>query len=608
MELRTLQSGFYENIVKLQPIQKSHFITQIEPSIKAKARDLFRVSADALELKEEHAIFGLPEIQARQVFDRLHSLFLKGRDNPNPVVLQERVLLMPRDGLADQLSFVPTERADQIKAIKADYERDTLKFHPHSSYHAAEIKLWEEDHPIGPGDESRSKLDNTGGDDDSGSEPDDSGGDDDSRSELDDAEGPAHDNEPPKGLESMDLRFAREAGSRFSSGLAKWIKAMNTVHDQMNGVLPRAGTCDAVAVVSYHNFISEDLIEYVAGPTQPEMKIDVRLSLFLPVFLAEYKKEKYKVLLDGMNQLRKYLNAAVTYLCLLGITDFPVFGVYTEGTVANVMCAWMKSDKWMKKSAGGVPDVRRTMGGIIERSGQDFDISIPVGAFNYATFLSYIRVVHAAKLAQLFTREKQESLRRKLEAAKAGDSDCLSWTLDSQRKDYRAYLRSVAAGLDTVKKNVKQQVSESAGEEPTLTKKEKGKGKEESGAYDSEGEAETTDDLVEIIHGIERLEMGSVKSGDTEDEGGLPQVTEEDLSAKESTPGTTPDKKNKGRKKAEKQDSARASGSVQEIFSGPHGATAERAGSEQGSKRGGTGKRARGKQRAKRGRGGGSNK
>lgn len=43
---------------------------------------------------------------------------------------------------------------------------------------------------------------------------------------------------------------------------------------------------------------------------------------------------------QGMNQTRFYLISGVSYLAVLGILDFPIFGVATVGSKGRLLCAW----------------------------------------------------------------------------------------------------------------------------------------------------------------------------------------------------------------------------------------------------------------------------
>ena len=63
------------------------------------------------------------------------------------------------------------------------------------------------------------------------------------------------------------------------------------------------------------------------------------LPILLPQLLVEHKtanKTERRVL----NQSRMYCVSAVAFLAAIGITDYPVFGLVTRGTIGAVIMAW----------------------------------------------------------------------------------------------------------------------------------------------------------------------------------------------------------------------------------------------------------------------------
>ncbi|KAJ6467568.1 hypothetical protein C8R47DRAFT_990401 [Mycena vitilis] len=117
-------------------------------------------------------------------------------------------------------------------------------------------------------------------------------------------------------------------------------------------------------------------------------------NMLFPHAVAEYKKRTEN---EGkaLNQGRMYLVSLVSFFSALGIEGYPFFGVVTSGKQGAVLMAW--------KSI--VTD--RTY--LIERNVRKFDISIPIQAFHFATFL-------------LRLRDDQEKLKR-LVLAKLKDVD-----------------------------------------------------------------------------------------------------------------------------------------------------------------------------------------
>lgn len=60
--------------------------------------------------------------------------------------------------------------------------------------------------------------------------------------------------------------------------------------------------------------------------------------LDIPLLLAEYKKLSDDFSLKGVNQARMYGIATAKFLSVLGIEDFPVFTLVTEGSLGVVTC------------------------------------------------------------------------------------------------------------------------------------------------------------------------------------------------------------------------------------------------------------------------------
>ncbi|KAJ7714769.1 hypothetical protein DFH07DRAFT_863228 [Mycena maculata] len=98
--------------------------------------------------------------------------------------------------------------------------------------------------------------------------------------------------------------------------------------------------------------------------------------LLLPHFVAEYKKSAED---EGkaLNQGRMYLTSMVAFYTTLGVEDYPFFALVTSGKVGAILMAWKSSEHC------------RTY--LIERNVRSFDISSPIQAFHFATFLLRLR-------------------------------------------------------------------------------------------------------------------------------------------------------------------------------------------------------------------------
>ncbi|KAJ7613594.1 hypothetical protein DFH06DRAFT_1242353 [Mycena polygramma] len=99
-------------------------------------------------------------------------------------------------------------------------------------------------------------------------------------------------------------------------------------------------------------------------------------NFLLPHAVAEYKKPSDD---DGkaLNQGRMYLVSLVSFFSALGIENYPFFGFVTSGKKGAILMAWKSSVK------------DRIY--LIERNVREFDISIPIQAFHFATFLLRLR-------------------------------------------------------------------------------------------------------------------------------------------------------------------------------------------------------------------------
>ena len=152
-------------------------------------------------------------------------------------------------------------------------------------------------------------------------------------------------------------------------------------------------------------------------------------TLFLSCFVVEYKKWTDDAT-KALNQERTYLVSVVTHLATLGIKGFPVFGLVTSGQVGGVLMAW-KSE---------VNDVRvlttffHTVPvlicvpqkiNIIERNIRTYNLTSPIQAFHFASFLLRLRE-HTDTLKGLFDKGKGKFFKQ------AEKEQLLKWTHEEQ--------------------------------------------------------------------------------------------------------------------------------------------------------------------------------
>ncbi|KAK2467435.1 hypothetical protein APHAL10511_000670 [Amanita phalloides] len=145
-----------------------------------------------------------------------------------------------------------------------------------------------------------------------------------------------------------------------------------------------------------------------------EGRTEMTEFLDLPIIAIEYKKQ----LVDakkGTNQLRMYLTACVKFLHVLGITEFMVFGIQTDGTHTALPAAVMTNDGTIH---------------LYERLVDRLDISTPLGAWHLVTILNRLATQHAECLREKFNAKKERLVT--LLGKKDLDPE-LSWTIEHQR-------------------------------------------------------------------------------------------------------------------------------------------------------------------------------
>ncbi|KAL6308095.1 hypothetical protein BKA93DRAFT_599190 [Sparassis latifolia] len=133
-------------------------------------------------------------------------------------------------------------------------------------------------------------------------------------------------------------------------------------------------------------------------------------QLLLPVLVVEYKRWNEDQA-KSLNQGRFYCVASVTFLAVLGIEGHPVFALVTNGVVGAVLLSWQS------------PQTKKIY--VIERNVCTFDLSRPLQAFHFATFLVRLREQHV-KLQALFEAKKTEF------KAKVSAEQFEEWTMAAQ--------------------------------------------------------------------------------------------------------------------------------------------------------------------------------
>ncbi|EED77609.1 predicted protein [Postia placenta Mad-698-R] len=132
--------------------------------------------------------------------------------------------------------------------------------------------------------------------------------------------------------------------------------------------------------------------------------------LELPLILVEYKRPttSYE---QGQNQRRLYCTSAARFLEAIGIVEFPIFSVLSDGPYTVLATTWVKD---------GIVQ-------IFERHMVSFDVSNPLGAWHYATVMARIAVFWGTALAERFVKVQDQFVE---DAGK--DALKLQWTQTHQ--------------------------------------------------------------------------------------------------------------------------------------------------------------------------------
>ncbi|KAK0452901.1 uncharacterized protein EV420DRAFT_1645423 [Desarmillaria tabescens] len=152
------------------------------------------------------------------------------------------------------------------------------------------------------------------------------------------------------------------------------------------------------------------------GPTAsvPSTKdVSIIGALMFVLCINENKKFLDQHGKNGVNQSCMDLVACLKFLATVGITNFPVYSIITDGTLGTIVSAHMKD---------------HVEGVIYEHNVRTFDISNPVDAFNVATFITFVAMEHAQVLRNLLSEQKLQELARQSDQ----DDPSLHWTMEHQ--------------------------------------------------------------------------------------------------------------------------------------------------------------------------------
>ncbi|KAK7045522.1 hypothetical protein VNI00_007354 [Paramarasmius palmivorus] len=150
----------------------------------------------------------------------------------------------------------------------------------------------------------------------------------------------------------------------------------------------------------------------------------------------EYKKGAENIL-AGMNQARFYLVSACRYLASLGIFDFPVFAVATQGFKGRLLCAWsIPPDSENHKADGGISAMYDGVY-MADTNCPEWDITDPSQAVKFAMFLISLKNNYVPELLKKF-KEVEEDIKAelaKMDDKVAGAGERFKWAVTHQRKE-----------------------------------------------------------------------------------------------------------------------------------------------------------------------------
>lgn len=157
-------------------------------------------------------------------------------------------------------------------------------------------------------------------------------------------------------------------------------------------------------------------------------------SLWIPRLVVENKKPSDKNRQRSLNQCRVYCVASVQFLASLGVYRHPVFGAAIDGRCCYVLMAWT-DEKGVRTSLRISPQYLTfaQITFLFDRDVRKFDITVPIQALQYMTFL--LRLKREAD-------EQKAELTRKILAhfrappTQSATQQPRSWTKAAQTKEF----------------------------------------------------------------------------------------------------------------------------------------------------------------------------
>ncbi|KAI0786231.1 hypothetical protein C8Q75DRAFT_772866 [Abortiporus biennis] len=139
-------------------------------------------------------------------------------------------------------------------------------------------------------------------------------------------------------------------------------------------------------------FLKSESFDYHAWPSYSQQPTWTSTDLALPLAIVENKRQQPNEDQVSNQCINSCISAVLFLSIVIGIDDFPVWGIYSRGSVCAVIMAWRDSERKEIFVTSDNP--------------QTYNLGDPVEALNFAIFLKKLRNEQGSELAKLFDKVK----------------------------------------------------------------------------------------------------------------------------------------------------------------------------------------------------------
>lgn len=203
------------------------------------------------------------------------------------------------------------------------------------------------------------------------------------------------------------------------------------------------------------------------GTNNSETLFNCMSDFPLPTMAIEYKKASHDEV-QAASQCRSYLVAALKFLDLLGIREYPIFGLATNGSIGVILMGWMTQTSKVSHSCESMAETLLiVLSGqticILDRNPKVYDIATLPGAYAYDHFVRRLKKEYMTRAL-----DQTEKLKKGLRNVLQNNCEIVkNWTMDAQLKaiprdaseDVRRYLDENIAQI-VAKKAAKKKKSD----------------------------------------------------------------------------------------------------------------------------------------------------